>query len=296
MATSKSKIWKNFRASPPGANAPGGNGGDGGDGGDGGLFGTFGGNGGSGGAANLARKSTRTKTVLPEHGFNTFLHLNVAVTSLNTSLSFLFEGTSNVHFFAVSSTEHSLLVKLSSASGVCNVIEVFVASHPTCEHFGDIVASNCSTDLPPTFVMLNGRCVASPSPSTLAVPLNSENRFGLFVFGAIGGHVHCHSARHSVSSASEFGLMMQVIAGTHFEDDDDDDATQLLVVLANNERRNRRRRFFDHHQLSTTVVVVVSLLRLDRIIIVGKSSSSSLLLWLLCCCVVCVTNNDLLNE
>ena len=163
--------------------------------------------------------------------------------------------------------------KLSSASGVCGVIEVFVASHPTCEHFGDIVASNCSTDLPPTFVMLNGRCVASPSPSTLAVPLNSENRFGLFVFGAIGGHVHCHSARHVVSSASAFGPMMQVIVGTHFEDDDDAPTTTLLVpALANttkNERRHTRRCFLmfsssaasiSHHPPSRRVIVVVFLL------------------------------------
>ena len=244
----------------------------------------------------MARKSTRTKTVLPEHGFNTFLHLNVAVTSLNTSLSFLFEGTSNVHFFAVSSTEHSLLVKLSSASGVCSVIEVFVASHPTCEHFGDIVASNCSTDLPPTFVMLNGRCVASPSPSTLAVPLNSENRFGLFVFGAIGGHVHCHSARHVVSSASAFGPMMQVIVGTHFEDDDDAPTTTLLVpALANttkNERRHTRRCFFD----------VLLFRRLDdriilRVVVLSSSSSSSssnavVVVVVVVCCVVC---DDLTN-
>ena len=69
-------------------------------------------------------------------------------------------------------------------------------------------------------------------------PRSKENRFGLFVFGAIADHVHCHSARHVlivvvVTTSSPFG---QRIVGTHEDTKNDfnDDA------FSTNNDKNKR--------------------------------------------------------
>jgi hypothetical protein len=72
-----------------------------------------------------------------------------------------------------------------------------------------------------------------------ARPRSNENRFGLFVFGAIADHVHCHSARHVlivvvvVTTFSPFG---QRIVGTHEDTKNDfnDD------VCRTNNNKNKR--------------------------------------------------------
>jgi len=66
--------------------------------------------------------------------------------------------------------------------------------------------------------MLNGISRCSP---TSARPLNNENVFGFDALGAIGAHVHCHSARHFVAiefselEFSELESNSHRISGTH---------------------------------------------------------------------------------